>query len=425
VFGSTNYGFLTSNTNQALYVSILGGHRLGITSGNSIRWQSTAHLNWVSGSDLGAATDLGLNRFAASVLRVTNGSTGAGQLLLGSSSDTIGAQLDVRSQSTTRIAGLFAAAAGTGATQEILGVYSSTSSTANPVLSVVNGTSAVTGISVTGAAAGSGVTIAAISSGASERITLIPKTSSNLGTVRFQTYNATDYWEFNGGSLTYTKNAVGQSIRIMGDDGGGTGPAYIWLGANGYLAFNSLNRTDSSVPDVALARSAAGVLRVAGSYSLGTHPSAGQLLLGTSSDTIGAQLDVRSQSTTRAALRLDALSGTAVTQKQLIINDGSATEVFSVRTDGGVAISKTITAESTTGNQTINKASFTVNFATATSSLTVTNSLVTINSNIICTVQTDDTTLKSVVAVPGSGSIVLTGNAAATAETRVGCFVLN
>jgi hypothetical protein len=66
-----------------------------------------------------------------------------------------------------------------------------------------------------------------------------------------------------------------------------------------------------------------------------------------------------------------------------------------------------------------------VNFATATSSLTVTNSLVTINSNIICTVQTDDTTLKSVVAVPGSGSIVLTGNAAATAETRVGCFVLN
>lgn len=88
-------------------------------------------------------------------------------------------------------------------------------------------------------------------------------------------------------------------------------------------------------------------------------------------------------------------------------------------------LDKTITAGGTTGDQTINKSSFTVNFAAAASTLTVTNSFVTSNSNIICTVQTNDTTLKSVAAAPGSGSVVLTANAAATAETRVGCVIHN
>jgi len=86
---------------------------------------------------------------------------------------------------------------------------------------------------------------------------------------------------------------------------------------------------------------------------------------------------------------------------------------------------KTITPALTTGAQTINKPVGTVNFAAAATSLVVTNSLVTTSSVIMATVMTNDTTLDSVQAVPGSGTFTLYANAAATAETAVGFFVLN
>src|SRR5262249_18916196 len=92
---------------------------------------------------------------------------------------------------------------------------------------------------------------------------------------------------------------------------------------------------------------------------------------------------------------------------------------------GNVFIDKTITAGGTTGNQNINKNSFTVNFAATARTITLTDSRISTSSNIVCTVQKNDVTLKYVIAEPGSGSAVLTGNATATAETRVGCIVVN
>lgn len=88
-------------------------------------------------------------------------------------------------------------------------------------------------------------------------------------------------------------------------------------------------------------------------------------------------------------------------------------------------LSKTSTAGGTTGAQTINKPAGSVNFAAAATSLVVTNSLVTANSVIIATVATNDSTMKSVAAVAGSGSFTLHANAAATAETRVSFLVIN
>jgi hypothetical protein len=85
----------------------------------------------------------------------------------------------------------------------------------------------------------------------------------------------------------------------------------------------------------------------------------------------------------------------------------------------------TITAAGTTGARTINKPAGSVNFAANATSLVVTNSYVTASSNVICTVQTNDSTLKSVQCVPGSGSFTMYANAAATAETRVGFMVVN
>ena len=91
----------------------------------------------------------------------------------------------------------------------------------------------------------------------------------------------------------------------------------------------------------------------------------------------------------------------------------------------GVQLQKTVTAGGTTSAQTINKPIGSVNFAAAATSLVVTNSLVTTSSIIICTVATNDATMKSVLVVAGSGSFTIHANAAATAETRVNFIVLN
>jgi hypothetical protein len=92
---------------------------------------------------------------------------------------------------------------------------------------------------------------------------------------------------------------------------------------------------------------------------------------------------------------------------------------------GDMQFNKTVTAGGTTGAQTISKNAGTVNFAAAATSLVVTNTLVTANSIIICTVGTNDTTMKSASAVAGSGSFTIHSNAAATAETRVNFIVIN
>lgn len=84
----------------------------------------------------------------------------------------------------------------------------------------------------------------------------------------------------------------------------------------------------------------------------------------------------------------------------------------------------TITAGGTTGAQTINKGAGTVNFAASATSLVVTNSLVTANSLVICYVLTNDATMMAAFAVCASGSFTIRGNAAPTAETKVGFVIV-
>jgi hypothetical protein len=92
---------------------------------------------------------------------------------------------------------------------------------------------------------------------------------------------------------------------------------------------------------------------------------------------------------------------------------------------GDVSLTKTITATGTTGTQPINKSSGTVNFAAAASSLVVTNSLVTVNSIIQLTVGTNDTTMRSAIAVAAAGSFTIYPTNAPTAETRVYFTITN
>ena len=112
-----------------------------------------------------------------------------------------------------------------------------------------------------------------------------------------------------------------------------------------------------------------------------------------------------------------------------VVPNGTTTNLGSLTTAGNrwqqAFFDATITAGGTTGAQTINKSAGSVNFAAAATSLVVTSNKVTANSIVMCTVATNDTTLKSVQCVPTAGSFTMFANAAATAETRVNFWILN
>ena len=92
---------------------------------------------------------------------------------------------------------------------------------------------------------------------------------------------------------------------------------------------------------------------------------------------------------------------------------------------GPLALTKTITAGGTTGAQTINKTSGSVNFAAAATSLVVTNSLCTANSVIVGMIATNDATANGLRIVAGSGSFTIYMLVAPTAETRVNFILTN
>lgn len=98
---------------------------------------------------------------------------------------------------------------------------------------------------------------------------------------------------------------------------------------------------------------------------------------------------------------------------------------MTIKNNGNIVFPATNTAAGTTGNQTINKTSGTVNIAAAGTSITVTNSLVTTSSIVFATIRTNDATAVIKNVVPAAGSFTINLNAAATAETSIGFFVIN
>jgi hypothetical protein len=95
------------------------------------------------------------------------------------------------------------------------------------------------------------------------------------------------------------------------------------------------------------------------------------------------------------------------------------------RLQGAVNYNPTNTAAGTTGNQTINKPSGTVNIAAAGTTVTVTNSLVSASSIVYAVIRTNDATATIKNVVPAAGSFTINLNAATTAETSIGFFVIN
>jgi len=104
---------------------------------------------------------------------------------------------------------------------------------------------------------------------------------------------------------------------------------------------------------------------------------------------------------------------------------GAAGDITGTLSCKAIVLSKTITAVGTTGAQTIDKSSGSVNFAAAAASLVVTNSLVGTSSVVQATVATNDATMKSVQVVVAAGSFTIYPNALPTAETKVFFTVTN
>lgn len=292
----------------------------------------------------------------------------------------------------------------------------------NPTFRVVtNIASAATGLSVTGNAAGSGVTLSALSSGTNENIIFAPKGtgqvvvpagSASLPGIISNAASTTGFFFNSNPEINAILSGSG-AFRLVGG-------AAVFKSTT-QLGFNSTSDpATSGSQDTAVTRGAAGVWRFTNG---GTGAS--RILLGTSSDTSAAQLDVRSQTVGVPAAQFQCASGESATANCTQVKNGAGTTILGFRQDGTFALDRTLIAGGTTGAQTINKAAFSVNFAAAATSLVVTNSVVATTSGATCQVMTNDTTMKHVQAVAGSGTLTLYPDAAPTAETKVYCEIRN
>ena len=117
----------------------------------------------------------------------------------------------------------------------------------------------------------------------------------------------------------------------------------------------------------------------------------------------------------------NASSGT----NALLVQNSTPSDIYKIENDGKISYWATNTAAGTTGAQTIDRPSGTVNFGIGDSALVVTNSLCTTSSIVFATVRTNDATAYIKNVVPAAGSFTINLGAAATAETSVGFFIIN
>lgn len=303
----------------------------------------------------------------------------------------------------------------------------------NPAfLIIANIASSATGVSITSRASGAGVTLAAISSGTNENITITGQgtgsikldiSGSNIATFGITQILMQPIIRSSTGNAQFVMNAIASTSLTAGSEvfGLDLNLSATQTHSNATLALQrdvlirGSNHAFTSGSQSLTTHAAFAVELSTGSGANGTITStsniyvAGVALTGTKTNSYGLNITANSGATNNYAARLA----------------GSAGEIFRVRTDGQIALLATNTAAGTTGNQTINKPSGTVNIAATGTSITVTNSLCTTSSIVLTSVLTNDTTALIKNVVPGSGSFVITMNAAVTAETAIGFFIMN
>lgn len=164
---------------------------------------------------------------------------------------------------------------------------------------------------------------------------------------------------------------------------------------------------------------------VAVGFSAASHFRVGQA---PDPGTFGAQALVYLGNTETAlpVLILDAATSQSADVLDIRSNGStSGADLLAFGPTGKLTLSHTNTTTGTTGAQTINKASGTVNIAASGTSVVVTNSLVTATSIVFAVLRTADATATIKNVVPAAGSFTITLGAAATAEVSIGFFVIN
>jgi hypothetical protein len=278
----------------------------------------------------GASTGIRLKR-SSTTLAIRNGDDTADASITGLNLNLTGAQV------ITNNSGTIFAAGRQGLTNSAFSVISS-------------GGTDTTGISVTSAAAGSGVTVGVTGSG-NNSLTFTP-----TGTGQVLVLNS----GYAAGSPVLS--SVGQTGTGIGWSGNGLffsagGVSRASISSSGLVVSSSLQAgfaaaaADAGGLDTAFARSAAAVMRITNGTT-----GAGQLLIGTSTDTADAQLNVYSQSITRPGLKLRALSTTSSSQNVFESYDAGNTLRASIQA-GGAATFLSITAiggNASLGNTIVN-----------------------------------------------------------------------
>jgi hypothetical protein len=389
----SQYGFaidssLTGATNNyGFYGNIAAG-----TGRYNLIMQGTAD-NYMAGA-------LGIGTFSLTgySLRVNKNLTGATTSIAIDVSPTI--QSDVTASGTgfrTQLSTVAAAFNLTSMTH-----YSANQITIGVGNAVTNQYGLLANASLTGATNNYGFygNIAAPTSGITTTGTISSISSS--GTTVTVNHNAITYT--NGQTVTITATANATALVS------GVTCTILTVGSTDFTAIGAASNT------VGVSFTATGAGTGTGTVTLNVQGS-GKTVAGAAS---GSFTFTTTTSQTFAAVTVLTGSVTVSTRYNLYMN-GTAANYFG----GDMQFNKTVTATGTTGARTIDKNAGTVNFAAAATSLVVTNNLVTTSSIIICTVGTNDTTMKSVQAVAAAGSFTLYPSAAPTAETRVNFIVIN
>jgi hypothetical protein len=242
----------------------------------------------------------------------------------------------------------------------------------------------------------------------------------------------------NGNNLVFASNANGQAAveRMRIDSFGNVGIGSSPFSSTNLLISKNITGATSMTPVLASGTIQSDVVTSVQMYATFPSTAAAAFTLNAlthfnaAQGTIGATSSIITQYGFSAGA---TLTGATSNNYGFIGNIASGTGRYNLYMNGtapnylagDLQLAKTVTAAGTTGAQTINKTTGTVNFAAGAASLVVTNSLVTANSIIIATVGSNDTTMKSVQVVAAAGSFTIYANAAATAETRVNFLITN
>lgn len=302
----------------------------------------------------------------------------------------------------------------------------------NPSLKVDASTvSAATGVAVTSAAAGAGVNVAAISSGANEGIFVSGKgtgsailrvggnsciTAANtqcVFTAPVRTSTSNTMFQFNGLAGT----TLTASTEIHGVD-------FNLSPTQTHSAGAITLQRDMRLRPSTHAFAAASTITDAAGLAIDGAPIAGTSATITNSSTVYSAGQAVTTGVTNS-YGLNITANTGATNNYVYQFVGSGGTLNTLRTDGKISYLATNTAAGTTGAQTINKPSGTVNFAAAATTLVVTNTLCTTSSIVFAVIRTADSTATIKNVVPASGSFTITLGAASTAETSVGFLIIN